>query len=265
MHFNSSSGGTVPAGQEIQAGGAVYTTDEELRLNPGTTRAVEVTASTPGASSNVRSGAAVEVQSPEPADLTAELRADWITIYGYDADTEDANGIELYRARVLAATDVRGETNTEARYRLEAIRVPGVSNVKMSRTPRDYGSTDLTFLVRGQLPNETDIEVMRGAIARAGLVCRDIRVRIPDVETVSVVAEITGTATPSEVEAEIGAWWRATIGIGDDLEVQDLYQRAAIGVPGLQTIEYSSPVASIDVQVPTWLSPSISVSEKDTS
>lgn len=262
IHISSATGGTLAEGAVVQVGGQRYTVDTEVQLAAGVAAAVAVTAVTAGAASNVAAGSEAEMEGEtEPADATAELRANWVTIYGYDADTDDDKGTEIYRTRVLAGLDVRGEAHTEARYRLAAIGVPGVNSVKMVRTPRGYGSTDLAFLVRGNLPTQADIELVEAALEREALVCRDLWVRAPEVITVAVEAEITGTATTARVQAVIEAWWRQNIGIGDSVTVRALY-RATDEIEGLDTIEFSSPLENIDAIVPAWLSPSVTITQE---
>lgn len=257
--ITSATGGTLAAGTEVLAGGQVYTTDTEAILAAGVPLAVEVTASVGGAAGNVGAGSAVEFTSEvSPADATGELRAHWVTVIGFDADTDDEDGVEVYRRRVVAGLGVRGEANTEARYRFFSYQVPGVSDVRMARTPREYGSTDLSFLVRGDLPSANDIELVETAMANARLVCRDLWVRAPRVVPVAVTATVRGTATVSAVEATILAWWRRNIGIGDDVLIEQLYD-STDGLEGLENIEYQSPIANIDGAVPTWYSPSITV------
>ena len=255
----SATGGTMPAGTVLEAGGQQFGTDREVRLGAGVPASVAVTALVGGAAGNVAAGTAVEIPTPVPADLVATLPAQWVTVYGFDADTDDAAGVERYRARVRAALAVRGEANTEARYRLAAIRVPGVTAVRMLREPRDYGSTDLLFLARGDLPTPNDIDLVRAAVDREGLVCRDLWVRAPRSVPVVVEAEISGTATEAEVEAAIEAWWLANVSIGDPVEVEDLYQQATSGLPGLLNILYTSPVANLPGDVPSWYRPTIRV------
>ena len=263
VHVTSTTGGTMPAGTELSAGGQVYRTDSDATLSAGIPAAVAITATVAGAAGNVAAGAEVEFEGGEalqPADVVAQLRADWVTWYGYDADDlDDPAGLARFRERVVAGLAVRGVANIEARYRLFAIGVPGVSSVAMARTPRDYGSADLAFLVEGRLPSDNDIALVRAALAREVLITRDLWIRAPRVVPVAVTAEIvSGDATPAEVAAEIERWWRSNIGIGDGVELQQLYRRATARLTGV-VVEYSSPVTGLDGDGITFYEPSISV------
>ena len=101
--------------------------------------------------------------------------------------------------------------------------------------------------------------LVRAAIAEVGIVASDIIVGAPDVTTVAVTAEIVGTATETTVEAAILTWWRGRIGIGDGLLVQNLFREATAGIPGLESVEFSSPVANIAGTAFVWLQPLIQV------
>ena len=259
----SVTGGTLRAGSVVEALTQRYTTDIDTTLPAGVETLVAVTAETGGAAGNVAAGAeAAFIAGTEPMDATVRLAAQWVTVVGFDADDLSTDeGTERYRQRMLAGLAVRGEANTIARYRFAALGVPGVSSVALGRTPRDYGSADLAVLVEGRLPTQEDLDLVRAAVELAGLVCRDLWVRPPRVVPVAVEAEITGTATVEAVTEAIDAWWARTIGIGDDVLVQALYREATIGVPGLDNIEFSSPVTNLDGAAATWYQPSISVTQ----
>ena len=241
--LTSTEDATIPAGARITAAGQVLTVDAESALTAAVPAVVAVTAETPGATGNIAAGAEdITVSGDDvPATVTAELLAGWITIYGFDADDDD----EVYRPRVLAGLLVRGEANTRARYRLAAIGVPGVSDVATARTPRGYGSMDLSVIVRGDLPTDADLDLVSAALEEAGLVCRDLWVRAPSVVTAQVSAEITGTATTAAVEAAINRWWQTNIGIGSEVLVQSLYRDAVTGIPGVESIVYLAPLTNL--------------------
>ena len=257
----SATGGRLAEGSIVEAGGQRYVTDNRARLTAGVAASVAVTAEAGGAAGNVAAGTAAQFASgTEPDDVTARLDAQWILVVGFDADdlTTEA-GTESYRERVLAGYDVRGDGPAIARYRLAAIGVPDLSSVRVGRSPRAYGSADVVVLFEGRLPTDDELDLVRAEIARAGLVGRDLRVRAPDVVSVAVTAKITGTATTDTVEDAIDAWWRANIGIGDNVLRQDLFRQSTVGVEGLDTIDFRSPAADLDGRTVTWYQPSITV------
>ena len=257
----SATGGRLAEGSIVEAGGQRYATDDRARLTAGVAASVAVTAEAGGAAGNVAAGTAAAFASgTEPDDANARLDAQWITVVGFDADdlTTEA-GTEAYRVRLLVGYEVRGDGPSIARYRLAAIGVPDLSSVRVGRSPRAYGSADVVALFAGRLPTDDELDLVRAEIARAGLVGRDVRVRTPDVVTVAVTATITGTATTDTVEEAIDAWWRAHIGIGDDVLRQDLFRQATVGVEGLDTIDFSSPGADLDGRNVTWYQPAITV------
>ena len=256
----SATGGRMRAGTAFTAADQAFTTDLEIRLAAGVAASVPITASVAGDAGNVAPGAVVEFDgTPIPADATATLPAQWITTYGFDADTDDPIGRERYRARVIAGFAVRGEANTLARYRLAALGVGKVSSVSAGRAPRGYGSADISILEEGRLPSLIRIEAVRAAIAAEGLVGRDVRVTAPMVVSVAVNVSITGRASLTATEDAIGAWWRANVGIGDGVLVQSLYASAHLGVAGIESIVYSSPASNLLPAVNRWYQPSITV------
>ena len=263
---SSATGGTMPAGTTILAGGQTYETNERLRLTAGEAMTVAVTASVAGAAGNVASGTAASFDgTPEPADSTVALLAGWITVPGYDADdVNDDVLVERFRPRVLAGYQVKGEANTLARYRLVALGVnpgPGryVTSVASGRAQRGYGSADISALVNGRLPTDDEIQLVQAEIANAGIGGRDVRAAAPRVVSVAVTVKIEGSATLTAVEDAIDAWWRANIGIKDGLLVQTLYSSAHASVAGVDSIVYKSPADNIAARANTWLSPSITV------
>lgn len=262
----SATGGRARTGAVVEAGGQSFAVDADVRLVAAVRTAVAVTAVTPGAAGNVAAGTAAAWASgviearQVPADAVVTLEAQWIVTYGYDADDISTDrGTEAYRRRVLAGYAVRGNAQTEARYRLAAFGVPGVTNARTRRTPRGPGSVDVGVLVERRLPTDAELALVRAAIGEAGIVGDDILVGAPDIVSVAVAAEIVGTATDEAVEAAIDAWWRSRIGIGDGLLVQDLFREATAGIAGLESVEFSSPVANIAGTAFTWLQPAITV------
>ena len=214
-----------------------------------------VTAAAAGAAGNVAAGTEAGWAEDRHDGATVRLDTQWITVPGLDADSDE----ELYRPRLLAGLQVRGEANTIARYRRAALAAPGVTSASVARTPRGYGSADVVVLVDRRVPTTTDLEMVRLSIARAGLVCRDLLVRAPDIVDVAVEAEITGTANIDDVQAAIDTWWRTHVGIGDGVAVQRLYREAAQGVPGLDTVIFSQPSRNL-VEAPVrWYRPALNV------
>ena len=250
---------TLAAGAVVAAGGQTYTTDAEVTLPAGEATAVAVTAAAAGAAGNVAAGAEAAFD-PAPAgavaDATVALQADWITWYGFNRDADD---VEAYRQRVLAGMRLHGEAEADNsipdRYRVAALGVPGVSSVALARTPRDYGSMDLAVLVRGRLPTTAELELVRSACARAGLVCRDLWVRAPEAITVQVELTYTGSATTAAVEQAVDAWWRAHIGIGKAVLVEDLYRQATADLAGVYEVDYNSPGDNLRALPSVWYRP----------
>ena len=261
MHVTSATGGRMRAGTVVEAATVQFATLVEARLPAGEATPVAIRAEVAGEAGNIAAGTAVEFDAtPTPADAVAELRAQWVTVVGFDADdVSTPEGSERYRPRVLAGMDVRGEANTLARYRFVALGVPGVSSVGSARAPRGYGSADISTLFEGQLPTEAQLDLVRAALARAGLVTRDVRATAPAVVNVAVNVSITGTASLTETEDAIDGWWRSEIGIGDGVLVQSLYASAHLGVEGIESIVYSSPSQNLLPAVNRWYQPSITV------
>lgn len=256
----SAAGGRVRQGERIEAGGQGFTVDYDAQLAAGAATSVAITAEVAGPDGNVAAGTAAAFASPpqRAPDATVRLDADWIRAIGFDAD-DPTDDPEPYRERVLAGLGVRGFAEIEARYRLAALGVEGCTAAQTVRTPRGLGSVDLLVLFGGRLPTDSQLADVRAALREAQLTGADVVVRGPTTVSVTVTAEITGTALTTDAEAAILAWWRANVGIGADVLVQSLYADATAGLPGLTSIVYRSPLSNLDGSRGLWFSPVISV------
>ena len=265
VQIASDIGGTLVAGSIVTIDGQSFATDSdaEIYFAPSS---IAVTAVLPGVRGNVDPGEGDIGSGVTPDDATVQFNAGWITVYGYNADDlSTTDGTERYRERVKAGYAVKGEANTAARYRLAVLGVPGVSSVAVGRTPRGFGSADVAVLIENRLPTDNELHLVRAAIERESLVCRDLLVRQPSIVTVEVHATITGTAGIAAVTAAIDRWWRETIVIGGGVFVQDLYRQAASGVPGLETIVYDSPLQNLEGRAINWYEPAIIVTRAEDS
>ena len=256
----SAAGGRLRAGSTLEAGGLQFTTDTETRLLAGEPMATPITAVLTGDAGNVAAGSEVTLNDPDPADAVARLDAQWVTFYGHAADDLSTSaGVERFRTRVMLGYQIRGDAKIAARYRLAAFGVEGVSSCAVGRAPRGPKSVDVTVLFSGRLPTDEQLDRVRAAVDEAALATSDVRTVAPRVVSVAVSVSVTGTAILSEVEAAIDLWWRARVGIGDGLLVQELYAGAHAGVAGVTSIVYSSPGADLPPTPVAWYSPSISV------
>lgn len=263
--LHSVTGGRIRAGTRLLAGEQTFTIIETVRLAAASDETVRIRAVIGGAGGNVAAGTAVTFvdDADRPPDATARLLAKWLTVPGLNADTDDAAGIAAYRRRVMAGYGIRGAASVIDRYRLVALGVDRVSSVAVERTPRGYGSADISFLMRGQLPTDDEVAVMQAAIDHAAIATADVRVRAPRIITVAVVAKVTGTnVVLGDVEAAIQRWWETNIGIGDSVLVQDLYDRAHAGVRNIESIDYDSPADNLRKRAHHWYLPSITVTRE---
>lgn len=258
LTVTSATGGRMPTGLVLTAGAVQFETIREVVIDRGATAAVRIRCLTPGAIGNVAAGVGISWQgAPTPADAAGRLDAQWVALYGHDADDDD----DLYRERVLAGYLVRGEANTLDRYRLACRGVPGVTSVAAARAPRGYGSADISVLVDGDVPDADQLDLVRAAFNEAALVARDVRVTEPHAPAVDVRVLVIGDAAALTIVAAIEAWWRANISIGDQVLVQDLYTRAAAGVAGIDSIVFQSPAQNLPAQTNTWYRPVVRVTK----
>lgn len=174
---------------------------------------------------------------------SATTGVDWISTAGADEEDDDS-----LRARIKDRWKSLGEGNPPSKYAYIAASISGVSEAKVIRTPRGYGSTDVIIATAAGLPSEALLETVRSGLSSRGLVCRDLLVKAPAAVACPVSIEFAGTLSESAVKAALSTY-ALSLGIGGKLEVRKLYGEAISGLC-FDSFEVLTP--DRDVQAPAY-------------
>ncbi|MBB3771511.1 putative phage protein gp47/JayE [Angulomicrobium tetraedrale] len=196
-------GATYPAGVRYLSGGTTYLTTAAFTASGDGSFAAAVKAETTGAATNRDGGAALALADaalyPTLSD-TVDVSSDGL---GGGADIE---GIEDFRARILARKGQPPQGGSLADYERFALEVPGVVKAWAFAFSGGVGSIVVFFLFRGRpnlIPTEADVAVVQAYIDAKRLIRVDDDVAsAPTPDPVDITIDNLTVDTP-EIRAAI--------------------------------------------------------------
>lgn len=232
--------GTIPKGAWMKAQGTSvrFKVTKDISFH-ASTFTVQVQAEHPGGRYNLGSGVTMIFTKVIYGMDAAVTKVGWITRQGRDSegDTDFAKRIKLKWASL-------GQGNPPARYVQEAKKVAGVKEVKVIRTPRGEGTTDM-FLVssNGEKPPAVKKAVEK-AIKDSGMICRDLLVKWALDLKRNFHIEFTGPYTANQVELKAREFI-LRIPMGGTLEARKFYSYLDEQFPLVKRLEVVEPTRDI--------------------
>jgi uncharacterized phage protein gp47/JayE len=227
--------GNVPAGSWIVLDGTEprYKVTEKITFRADAGFRIPVEAEFAGSDYNIGAGMPARITRFVPGLDSVSAGAGWQKQPGENAESDDS-----YRGRVKNRWRSQIPGNTKETYRYYAEAVAGVRGVKIIRTPRGPGSTDIIIASVAGLPAPELLSNVEAALRDRELMGFDVRIKAPDVVSVDVAVEYAGDADEAAV-ALVAQSYVHNLGIGGRFSIRDLY---ALYEPlGLATLEILSP------------------------
>lgn len=176
----------------------------------------------------------------------------WIASPGTNDEDDDS-----LRARIEDRWASIGEGNPPSRYEYIAESISGVAEVKVVRTPRGYGTTDVVIASVDGIPSPELLAEVYSALSDAGLVCYDLQVVAPTVLACPIEIEYVGSSSEAEVAAAIREY-ALGVSIGGRLSVSKLYT-SAIELLFINRVEVLSPDRDVVAGTEEKIIPTVTV------
>lgn len=248
---------TVPSQVTMEAGAVIVVAGQQYAVRTDTVVPAEQPTVVPiravegGTAGNVSPGPG---EWPDNVDAAVELTASWLVAPGFDADDSDD---DLFRRRVLAGLQVRGEDQTIARLTAAAYSAAGVTDVSVQPVPRGPGSVDIGFMIDEQVPTQAQVDAVRPTVEAQGVAGRDIRMRPPTVVRQAVTITVGAPDTASGVAASLDTWWRRNVRLGGAVEESQIIAGLIsaghdvvdvdIALSPAQALVYYAPVPQVEI------------------
>ena len=247
--------GTLKAGSWVRVEGSDlrFRVTDEIAFLTGTFLA-PIEAEATGSIYNVTPGTPVVLTKVTQGIASVHLDTDWITYSGTDEETDDA-----YRSRIDDRWSAQGEGNPPSKYELVARSVAGVTDAKVIRTPRGFGSIDVLIAGSAGLPTDTQLAAVRSELESLGMVCRDLIVRAPGAVSMPVDLEFAGDYTVAAVE-NAARNWIVSRRIGAGMEVRGLYTEPWDGFV-FESLEVLEPHRDVVIADNEMIVPAITVTK----
>jgi hypothetical protein len=231
--------GNVPEGAWIVVEGTElrYKVTAKTAFTSGGDFAIPVAAEFAGSDYNIGSGLPVRCTRTIPGLDSVTVESGWQSALG-----ENTEGDDSYRERIKNRWRSQTLGDTKTTYQYYAGEVSGVREAKIIRTPRGPGSTDVIIASVTGLPTAELLEAVETALYDHELMGFDVRIKAPDVSSITVRVEYTGEADEADA-ALIAESYVHGLGIGGRFALKDLY---ALYEPlGLKTVEIISPARDV--------------------
>lgn len=204
---------------------------------------IPVVAEFAGSAYNLAGGTSLYLSRVTSGVTSITAATGWITTLGTDEEDDDS-----LRARVKAFWKSIGDGNPPSKYEYLAASISGVSQAKVIRTPRGYGSTDVIISTESGMPSAELLAAVRSALYSRGIACRDLLVKAPTEVPAPIAVEFSGSATESAVKVALEKFVLA-LSIGGKLEIRKLYTTA---VAGLSLDSFVVITPERDIQAPAY-------------
>jgi hypothetical protein len=227
--------GNIPAGSWIVLDGTElrYKVTAKTAFTADSDFAIPVEAEFSGSDYNIGSGMPLRITRFVNGLVSVTVPENWQSVLGENTE-EDGS----YRERIKNRWRSQTLGDTKETYKFYAEAVAGVRAAKIIRTPRGPGSTDVVIASVAGLPSPELLAGVEAALYDHELMSFDVRVKAPDVTSITIAIEFSGEADEADVALVAEAYVR-DLGIGGRFALKDLY---ALYEPlGLATIEIISP------------------------
>ena len=227
--------GSIPAGSWIVVDGTElrYKVTEDTAFHAGASFLLPVTAEHAGSTYNIGSGTTIRITRSIPGLDTITVGEDWIETAGEEVEAD-----EPYRQRIKDRWRSQTLGDTKEVYRYYAASVPGVAAVKIVRTPRGPGSTDVIVASTTGVPSTGLLEAVEQALYDHELMGFDVQVKAPNTLPIAVSITYSGDADTADIRLIVEQYIYG-LSIGDRFTIRDLYARYT--ALNLKTLEILSP------------------------
>jgi uncharacterized phage protein gp47/JayE len=250
--------GSIPSGAWIVIKGTElrYKVTEKITFQADTHFQIPAIAEFAGSDYNIGADMPARITRVIPGLDSVSVGAGWQKQLGENTESDDS-----YRERIKNRWWSQILGNTKETYRYYAEAVAGVRSVKIIRTPRGPGSTDVIIASVTGLPTPELLAAVEAALYDHELMGFDVRVKAPDVVSVNVNIEYAGDADEADV-ALVAQGYAHGLGIGGRFSIRDLY---ALYEPlGLSTLEIISPERDVQADGASVIMATINVSKAET-
>jgi len=227
--------GNIPEGAWIVVEGTDlrYKVTEKTPFRADVGFQIPVAAEFAGSDYNIGAQMNVRITRVIPGLDSISVGEEWLHKHGENTEED-----EPFRERIKTRWRSQTMGDTKESYRYYAGSIPGVRDVRIIRTPRGPGSTDVIVTSVIGLPNDDLLQTVRDTLHAHELMAFDVQVKAPDATIVDIVIEYSGMAQESEI-MHIAELYVYNLGIGGRFKISDLYR--LYDPLNLATIEIISP------------------------
>jgi hypothetical protein len=249
--------GNVPEGAWVVVEGTElrYKVTQKIPFQADADFQIPVVAEFAGSGYNIGSGMPVRITRVIPGLDSIEAGGDWLVSPGANTEEDDS-----YRERIKNRWRSQTLGDTKETYRYYAEQVAGVRSVKIIRTPRGPGSTDVIVASVTGLPNAALLKTVEQALYGHELMGFDVEVKAPGVTHISIEIEYSGGADEADA-ALVAEAYVHDLGIGGRFSIRDLY--ALLGPLNLETAEILSPERDVSAGEANIITAGITVTKRE--
>jgi uncharacterized phage protein gp47/JayE len=250
--------GTVPAGAWVIVEGTElrYKVTVDTAFAADSTFMLPVIAEHPGSTYNVGAETPLRITRSVSGLDTISVGEEWIEIAGQEPEAD-----EPYRQRIKDRWRSQSLGDTKEVYRYYAASVPGVAAVKIVRTPRGPGSTDVIIASVTGVPSAGLLTAVEYALYEHELMGFDVQVKAPMVKPITLTITYAGDTDTADIRL-IAQQYVYGLSIGGRFAIRDLYARYV--TLSLNTLEILSPVRDVQADELSIITAVISIAKEGT-
>jgi uncharacterized phage protein gp47/JayE len=248
--------GSIPAGAWVVVEGTElrYKVTEDTVFKADTSFLIPVIAEHAGSTYNIGSGTPIRITRAIAGLDTITIGENWIETAGEEPETD-----EPYRQRIKDRWRSQTLGDTKEVYRYYAASVPGVAAVKIVRTPRGPGSTDVIIAATTGVPSAGLLDAVKQALYDHELMGFDVQVKAPSTLAITVSINYSGEADTADIRL-IAQQYIHSLSIGGRFAIRELY--ALYTSLKLNTLEILAPARDVQADELSIITATITIAQE---